>query len=88
MAMGGPQVTNMSAAPSIDLKPGSYEKIVLGRVGIFSYATNLEVEIAYSAGSGPVNRTLRLRRLTTEDIQNEMATWKGLKTKVPAFFPD
>jgi hypothetical protein len=72
----------------VNLKENAYEKIVLGRVGIFSYATNLEVEVAYSVGSDSVRRTLKLRRLTTEDIENEMTTWKGLKTKVPAFFPD
>ena len=72
----------------VNLKPNGYEKIVLGRVGIFSYATNLEVPITYSVGSDSIRRTLKLRRLTPEDIQSEMIKWMGLKAKVPAFFPD
>ena len=73
----------------INLRPNAYEKIVLGRIGIFSYATKLEVEIVYDAGSESVTRTLKLRRLTPEDIEHEISAWKGQNiTKSPAFFPD
>jgi hypothetical protein len=73
----------------VNLMPNAYKKIVLGRIGVFSYATKLEVEIVYCAGSETVTRTLKLRRLTPEDIEREISAWKGHNiTKSPAFFPD
>ncbi len=72
----------------INLRPDTYEKIVLGRVGIFSYATDLKIEFAYSSGSVGATRTLTAKRLTQPEIVADRLRWKGKKKNVPAFFLD
>lgn len=72
----------------VQLKPDSYEKVVLGRIGIFNYATALKLEISYSAGAEQINRTLNARRLTQPEIDQSYERWKGRKRNVPEYFPD
>lgn len=72
----------------ITLRPDTYEKVVLGRVGIFSYATDLAVEFAYSAGTVTAARSLTARRLTQAAIQADALKWKGKKKNIPEFFID
>jgi hypothetical protein len=72
----------------INLRPDTYEKIVLGRVGIFSYATELKIEFTSSSGSVSATRTLTAKRLTQPEIDADRLRWKGKKKNVPAFFLD
>jgi hypothetical protein len=72
----------------ITLRPDTYEKVVLGRVGISSYATDLTIEFAYSAGTVTTARTLTARRLTQAGINADVARWKGKKKNVPEYFLD
>jgi hypothetical protein len=94
-----PQVLNLSTIATggqmlpgvpivVRLKPDSYEKIVLGRVGIFNYATELKVQISYSSDGAPIERTLHARRLTQAEIEQSYEQWKGRRRNVPEYFPD
>jgi len=80
---------NAIAAPAIvELKPDSYEKVVLGRVCIFSYATELKVQIVYSVDEKSLVKDLTVRRETPAQIEASVARWKGRKKNVPEFFLD
>lgn len=72
----------------INLGPSSYEKVIFGQVGIFGYATELNVEITYSIGDESQSRTLIARRQTEAEIRADVAKWKGQNKNVAAFFPD
>lgn len=72
----------------ISLRPDSYEKVVLGRVGISNYATDLKIEFAYSADAAIATRNLTARRLTRPQIEADGLRWKGRKKNVPEFFLD
>jgi len=72
----------------VRLKPNSYEKVVLGRVGIFNYATELQIQISYSLDGATIERTLHARRLTQAQIDQSYEQWKGRRRNVPEYFPD
>jgi hypothetical protein len=72
----------------ISLRPDTYEKVVLGRIGIFSYATELKIEFVYSASGVTATRTLTARRLTPAEIKADSLRWKGTKKNIPEFFLD
>jgi hypothetical protein len=72
----------------IRLKPDTYEKVVLGRVGIFNYATDLKIQISYSSDGTPIERTLHARRLTQAEINQSYEEWKGKRRNVSEYFPD
>ena len=77
------------AIREVILKPDSYEKVVLGRVHIFSYARDLKVQMSYAApDTAPVNRTLVVIRQSQVQLDKSVQRWKGKKKNVPEFFPD
>jgi hypothetical protein len=94
-----PQILNLSsmatagqmlpgAAIVVQVKPDSYEKVVLGRVGIFNYATDLKIQISYLSDGAAIERTLHARRLTQAEIEQSYEQWKGRRRNVPEYFPD
>jgi hypothetical protein len=73
---------------TVSLPADSYQKVVLGRVPIFSYAKALMVEVKYEMGNQHFTKQLIAQRKTQEELDAEAKRWKGKKKNVPEFFPD
>lgn len=73
---------------TISLPADTYQKVVLGEGTIFSYATELKVDMSYAVGTETFSKVLTAKRQTQEEIAASVVKWKGKKKNVPEFFTD